>query len=248
MALWLIMLVVLAGYVFVTEGKRAVIAASKALSPGAAERHAIRTALAAVGKRGVWFGLNESIDSLDLKLAVPVAAVFLSSTETAVVALGWIPLVAVHFFPYVAVTRYLLPKVHRESLSSPQQLVRTVRRWCVVTAVAATPLALCAALFGEAGLAWLVKGDYSAYGEIFPWLGLAIVPLSVSIVGVAAFMSSESAPQLLRWRAEATGVFVLAVAALAASTDVTSIFIAIAAGRFYLCLRLAWGARAVARV
>lgn len=188
--------------------------------------------------RGARFGMSETIDALDVKVAVPLAALFLSSKEVAAVALGVLFLNAVFFFPYVFVMRFLLPTVHRYGVSNAAKLKRIMNRWNIATVVALVPVAFVFAAFGDRIIGVLASGDYSAQEHMYLALGAAVIPLCLSIQAAARFMIASKADLLLRWRVEALIAFLVVLVGTVDHIDVAAPFVAILLSRAYLSLRL----------
>jgi len=231
MAGWLAVSLVLCAWVLLDRGARRFPAAPLIPSPRQERTSEIPQTVAA---RGLRFGFAEALDALDLKVALPIAALFLTAKETAATSLGLVFLFAVHFFPYVLVTRYLLPAVHSSGRQETNSVLTTVDRWLVLGVIASGAVAVLFALFGANLVAILARGDYNDQRHMFVAAGIAMVPLSVSILGSATFMTIDRQRDLLAWRVRATLVFLLTLVLTAPWMGSAAAFIAIAAGRTYL--------------
>ncbi|EHR72927.1 membrane protein involved in the export of O-antigen and teichoic acid [Burkholderiales bacterium JOSHI_001] len=181
------------------------------------------------------FGASDMLDTLDLKLIIPLAALWHGSAATAAAGIVVVMLSAVVFLPSVLVSRVLLPAVHREGLQSP-----TLRHWVTrVSAAAAVGLLPVAAALGGWGpdlVAAVARGNYAAQSDAFRLVGLCLLPLSLSMLGAAPFMAHREAARLLRWRLEALAVF-LVLAVVIRDHGLASLLWAMAGGRLWLTLR-----------
>lgn len=191
----------------------------------------------AVTKSGLGFGANEALDSLDLKLVVPVAAILFGTQEISAAALAMLFLFAVHFFPWVLVSRMLLPAVHRSSETDPQPLYTMVSRLCLFSIAVLLPASIVFFYFGYSILMHFVSGDYSSQQGTFRALSVAFIPTCLSILGAAPFMSKRENLRLLRWRIEALVIFIATTLVLSHKYSVASLFWAVAISRTYMCVR-----------
>jgi O-antigen/teichoic acid export membrane protein len=191
---------------------------------------------------GIGFGLSDLLDSLDVKLIVPLAALLFGVTETAAAGLMTIVLAAVQFFPYVLVMRVLLPAVHRGSDATSRALRLLVLRLSAIATFALAPLVVAFLCCGLAILDLVVRGDYSSQAGAISWLSLCFVPLCVSQVAAAPHMARRGAWRLFRWRVEALVLFIVTTLGLA-KFGLLAIVIGFVAGRTWLCIRVLWALR-----
>lgn len=191
---------------------------------------------------GIGFGLSDLLDSLDLKLVVPLAALLLSVTETAAAGLATVLLSAVQFFPYVLVMRVLLPAVHRDSDATSGELRALVLRLSAIVTLSLAPFAVAFWWVGFPILALVARGDYSSQEQAISWLGICFVPLCVSQFAAAPHMVRRSTWRLFWWRVEALGLFILVSLALS-NLRLLAIVIGFTVGRTWLCARVLWTLR-----
>jgi len=208
---------------------------------GAKER-SIRSATRQEGfrdilKSGVGFGANETLDSLDLKLVIPLAALFFGSKEIAAASLAMLFLLAFHFFPYVVSARLLLPAVHRTSETDPRPLIAMIYRLCLYSFALLVPLSVILFFFGYFLITKLTAGDYSSQQATFRALGATVIPVCLSFLAVAPFMSKRHNSRLLRWRTEALLIFLGLSFSLVHVIGVSALLYSIAISRTYLCAR-----------
>jgi hypothetical protein len=74
-------------------------------------------------------------------------------------------------------------------------------------------------------------------------LSLAFIPVCLSILGAAPFMSKRENLRLLRWRVESLSLFIIVAAALTRSLSVAALFWGLTASRSYLCARFFFALR-----
>lgn len=191
---------------------------------------------------GVGFGLSDLLDSLDLKLLVPLAAFLFGVTETAAAGLATVLLSAVHFFPNVLVMRILLPAVHRGTAETSRDLKFLVLKLSAISALVLVPCALAFLWIGFPVLAMLVRGDYASQAQALSYLGICFVPLCISQVAAAPHMARRTTWRLFRWRTEALLMFILTSIALQES-GLLAVVIGFASGRAWLCVRVLWALR-----
>lgn len=207
----------------------------------------MREAIARLVVSGIGFGLSDLLDSLDLKLVVPFAAVLFGVTETAAAGLAAVLLAAVHFFPSVLVMRILLPAVHRDTGDTSGTLRSLVLRLSAISGLALAPFAIAFLWVGFPLLTMIVRGDYSSQEQAVAWLGICFVPLCVSQVAAAPHMARRSTWRLFWWRVEGLSLFILVSLALS-SFGLLAIVIGFAFGRTWLCLRVLWALGVHARL
>lgn len=186
---------------------------------------------------GVGFGLSDLLDSLDLKLVVPLAAMLFGVTEAAAAGLVTVLLAAAHFAPSVLVMRILLPAVHRDTRETSARLRSLVLRFSGIVGVALTLFAIVFLLVGFPLLTMIVRGDYSSQEQAISWLGICFVPLCVSQVAAAPHMARQRTWRLFWWRVEALSLFVLA-ALILSKFGLLAIVIGFTLGRTWLCVRV----------
>ena len=210
--------------------------------PAAAGRFPLRQRISRLYLSGVGFGLSDLLDSLDLKLFVPLAALLFGVTETAAAGLATILLAAVHFFPYVLVMRVLLPAVHSGSDAMSQVLRSLVLRLSAFASFALVPLVIAFLCCGLTILGFFVRGDYSSQEAALSWLGLCFIPLCVSQIAAAPHMARRDTWRLFWWRVEALALFV-GVALSLSELGLLAIVIGFSVGRTWLCVRVFWALR-----
>jgi O-antigen/teichoic acid export membrane protein len=211
-------------------------------SPANGISPSLRARISRLYGSGIGFGLSDLLDSLDLKLIVPLAALLFGVTETAAAGLATILLAAVQFFPYVLVMRVLLPAVHSGSDAMGQALRTLVLRLSAFATLALVPLVLAFLCCGLTILGFVVRGDYSSQEAAISWLGICFIPLCVSQVAAAPHMARRDTWRLFGWRVEALALFVGAALSLS-ELGLLAIVIGFAAGRTWLCVRVFWALR-----
>lgn len=189
--------------------------------------------VAATGRRARRFGWMEFFDALDLKVALPIAALMLPDVQVAAVGLGLLLMNAIYYFPYVFVMRYLLPAVHRADAAGGG-LPRLSPRIDRVALLASAVIGVAVALAAPSVIGWVAAGDYSAQRGMFVAVGLATVPLVMSTVGAGAFLGESQADLLLRLRRLTTLVFLVVVLLLIGPLGAAAPFVALIAGRGWL--------------
>jgi O-antigen/teichoic acid export membrane protein len=229
LAIWLVGSLLL-GIVAIVEllGSRSVMTSSR--SEAAASVPEVRGTIA----RALRFGSAELLDSLDLKIALPLAALFMGTYDVAAVGIGMLIMSAIHYFPYVFVMRFLLPAAHRDDALGKPALSGWMTRvlWAGVIASAATGLLI--VFCAPAAIALVAQGDYSAYRGMFTAVGIGTVPLTMSILVSAPLLGESHAGRLLLLRLRATLLFVLAFLGTQSIAGAAAPFIAIGVARFYL--------------
>jgi O-antigen/teichoic acid export membrane protein len=190
-----------------------------------------------LGRPGLAFGMSDLLDSLDLKLLVPLAAVLFDPVATAAAGVAVVLLSALYFLPHVLISRVLLPAVHRHDGAGAAPVRRFVLRLAGLCALALTPLAIAWYWLGVPFVSALVRGDYASQAAAIALLGLAAVPMCLSQMAAAPYMGRRRAGRLLRWRLEALVLFLLLAAALR-SLGLQGLVVAFAAARLFLCARL----------
>jgi len=210
------------------------------LSP--AQGFPLRDRMSRLYVSGIGFGLSDLLDSLDLKLIVPLAALLFGVTETAAAGLAAILLAAVHFFPYVLVMRVLLPAVHSGSDAMGQALRSLVLRLSAFASFALVPLVAAFLCCGLTILELVVRGDYSSQEDAISWLGVCFIPLCVSQVAAAPHMARRNTWRLFWWRVEALALFI-ATTLLLSESGLLAVVVGFAAGRTWLCVRVFWALR-----
>lgn len=190
-------------------------------------------AVADTGRRARRFGWMEFLDALDLKVALPIAALFLADLHVAAVGLGMLLINAIYYFPYVILMRYLLPAVHRADAAGGG-LPRVTDRLDRIGLLASLVTGLALAWGAPAAVAWVATGDYSAQHGMFIAVGVATVPLVMSTLGAGPFLGERHAGQLLKLRAVSTMAFLVALLALVGPLGAAAPFVALAAGRGWL--------------
>lgn len=190
---------------------------------------------------GLGFGLSDLAESLDIKLIVPVASWIFSpfAASTAAAGLVFVLLSAAQFFPYILVTRVLLPAIHRGASGAEAQISRFVVRLSGAALLVLVPLTITFHFFGYRLVQAVVRGDYSSEARAIAWLGAAWLPLCISQLAIAPHMGRDSTWRLFRWRVEALVVFLL-LATLSRSFGLLGLVWCFAAGRTWLCVRAFW--------
>lgn len=184
--------------------------------------------------RALRFGSAELLDSLDLKIALPLAALFMGTHDVAAVGIGMLIMNAIHYFPYVFVMRFLLPAAHRDDAQGKPALSGWMTRvhWGGVAASTATGLLI--VFFAPAAIAYVAQGDYSPYGGMFTAIGISTVPLTMSILASAPLLGESHAGRLLGLRLLATLLFILVFLGMQSWAGAAAPFIAIGVARLYL--------------
>lgn len=213
------------------------IARSSSLPPIEARATTARSVPESVAARGVRFGIAEYLDSLDLKLAIPVAAMFLAPKAIAGAGLGLLFLNAIYFFPYLIVTRYLVPGIHSGAGDDRAAVRKTILRWLVFGAVVSVIGGLTFAVFGADIVAILAEGDYRDQRFLFPVVGITMIPLCLSALAAAMYLRIEHAGRLLSWRVQATLVFLLVTIATAKPLGAAAPILGILVCRVFLLIR-----------
>ncbi|HLG20639.1 MAG TPA: hypothetical protein VI895_12605 [Bdellovibrionota bacterium] len=193
-----------------------------------------------VVQSGLGFGATEVLDSLDLKLVVVLAGFFFGAHEISAATLAMLLVFAVYFFPYVLVMRLLLPIVHRYWDNEAHLLFKMIERICLYAVAFLLPVSIAMYFFGHSALALLVKGDYSSQEGVFKAVATVIIPLCLSTVGAAPFMSKRENLRLLRWRLESLALFIVFVLAFVRYLNLAALFWGLTANRTYLCIRFFW--------
>jgi O-antigen/teichoic acid export membrane protein len=193
-------------------------------------------------QRGVRFGAAEYLDSLDLKLAIPVTAAMLTAKQIAAAGLGLLFLNAVYFFPWMIVTRYLLPAIHSRIGDDRVTVQATIRRWLLLGAGAVVACGFAFALVGDRIVKLLAEGDYGDQGYLFQIVGVSMIPLCVSILASAPFMRVEHTRRLLTWRIQSTLAFLLVTFATI-QMGAAAPMLGILAARAYLLIRFLFANR-----
>lgn len=192
---------------------------------------------------GLVFGLSDMLDALDLKLLVPLAALLFSAVETAAAGLAVVILSAAFFFPYVLITRILLPAIHRAPAhggsSEVRALVLRLSAWSLAVLL---PITVLVYAYGYPLIARIVRGDYSSQATALSGLAFCLAPLCISQLAAAPHMQRESTWRLLWWRLEALAIFV-AMALGWRSLGLTSLVLGFAVGRLWLSARVLNGLR-----
>lgn len=191
----------------------------------------------ALWRAGLGFGIADMLDSLDVKLLVPLAAAWFDPVATAAAGIVVVLLSAASYFPYVLVQRVLLPAVHSaraETREGVQRMVRRLCRWCVL---GLAPVVLAWWFWGYDAIAMVVKGDYASQARALSLLGLSALPLFVSQLAAAPHMGRTRTWHLLRWRIETVAVF-CAVSIVLRGLGLEALVIGFAVGRCWLCLRV----------
>jgi O-antigen/teichoic acid export membrane protein len=210
--------------------------------PSPAQGFTLRDRMSRLYISGIGFGLSDLLDSLDLKLIVPLAAFLFGVTETAAAGLAAILLAAVHFFPYVLVMRVLLPAVHSGSDAMGEALRSLVLRLSAFASFALVPLVIAFLCCGLTILGLVVRGDYSSQEDAISWLGVCFIPLCVSQVAAAPHMARRNTWRLFWWRVEALALFIVTTLLLSES-GLLAVVVGFAAGRTWLCVRVFWALR-----
>lgn len=195
--------------------------------------------------RAVRFGSAELLDSLDLKIALPLAALFMGTHDVAAVGIGMLIMNAIHYFPYVFVMRFLLPAAHRDDAQGRPALSGWMTRVHWGGVAASTTLGLLLVVFAPAAIAHVAQGDYSAYGAMFTAIGISTVPLTMSILASAQLLGESHAGRLLVLRLRATLLFVVAFLGTQSLAGAAAPFIAIGIARLYLWFAVRRTARTV---
>lgn len=197
----------------------------------------------ALWRTGLGFGMADMLDSLDVKLLVPLAAAWFDPVATAAAGIVVVLLSAASYFPYVLVQRVLLPAVHSARPETREGVRRMVRRLCKACVLLLAPLAVAWWFWGFDVIAALVKGDYATQARALSLLGLSALPLFVSQLAAAPHMERARTWRLLRWRVETVVLFCVASLALRGlGLGLEALVIGFAVGRAWLCLRVLAGA------
>ncbi|HQC94746.1 MAG TPA: hypothetical protein PK306_03445 [Aquabacterium sp.] len=234
-AVWLggVVLLALAAVPGLARASAVLAAGPQPAAPSALADPLEAVAVAGTGRRARRFGWMEFFDALDLKVALPIAALMLPDVQVAAVGLGLLLMNAIYYFPYVFVMRYLLPAVHRADAagSGLPRLSPSIDRVALL-ASAVTGVAVAVAAPGV--VAWVAAGDYTGQRAMFTAAGLATVPLVMSTVGAGAFLGESQADLLLRLRRLTTLVFLVVLLVLIGPMGAAAPFVALIAGRGWL--------------
>jgi len=185
-------------------------------------------------RRALRFGSAELLDSLDLKIALPLAALFMETHDVAAVGIGMLIMNAIHYFPYVFVMRFLLSAAHRDDAHGKPPL----SGWMKNVTWGGISVSVIAALLIIVGAPWAIArvamGDYGGYGAMFTAIGVATIPLTMSILGSAPLLGETHARRLLALRIRATLLFVLVFLGVQGVAGAAAPFVAIGISRLYL--------------